>query len=99
MNGLLKFSIEGLTNLYDEALKYQQNYSTSIANLDKEIANLGNNWTSNETGTYEEFVARDNEKKGKLQEADSLMLEFCNKVQTKAKEFEDATMKAKNAFK
>lgn len=98
MNDLLKFSLEEMQTVLEQARKYQASYANAINSLETEIAELGSNWTSRETGTYEAFKAKYDEKIVSLKNANDMMIEFCNQISSKIAEFEDATSAAKNLF-
>jgi len=98
VNTPLQFSIAEMQETYATALKYQETYTNALESLKKEIEHLSNNWVSDETGTYEAFKEKFDEKLVRLEEARDMMKEFCNQLEIKMQEFQDAATTAKNAF-
>lgn len=98
MNNTLKFSIAEMTSIHASAVTYQSAYSDAIESLKTEISVLSNNWKSDETGTYEAFKQKFDEKIGTLELARDMMKEFCDRIESKKNEFEDAATTAKGLF-
>lgn len=98
MNNTLRFTISEMREVHGRASEYYKNYADAIAQLKAEIDALSNNWTSDETGTYQAFKAKFDEKSGTLDEAAGMMNTFCQNLESKMNELDDAATTAKNLF-
>lgn len=94
----VKFSLERMAQLHDEAETYETSFKNSIEEIKSLVETIGTMWTSEETGTYEKFKELFDEKYPKLTEGDDLMKEFCSAVETKMNEFNEAATQSMNLF-
>ena len=94
----LQFTLEEMEGLYSEASALTQQFQAAIENLDSAVKELGVYWTSDETGTYQSFQNLYNTKKQTLVAALDYMKQFCQKVDQKRVDFQDASNKVKNSF-
>ncbi len=94
----LKFTLEEMQATLENAINQTNKYSSAITTIDEAINKLSSSWVSNEIGTYQEFVNKYNEKKGKLTEAAEYMGRFCDKLREKIEEFDSAATAIKNSF-
>lgn len=94
----LKFTLEEMQITLENAVAQTNKYSEAINTIDEAINKLSSSWVSNEVGTYQEFVSKYNEKKGKLYDARDYMVRFCNKLREKINEFSEAATAIKNSF-
>ena len=86
----LQFSLDGMEGLYDEAVGYKNNFKKAMDDLDAAVKELGQYWTSDETGTYQQFQSLYNEKKNLLISAYDYMEKFCAKIESKKNDFKAA---------
>ena len=86
MNDTLSFDIAKLTELLDELNNNYYEYSSSLAELDKEITNLENIWGITNKSIYNDFKEVYKEKKIK------------DNLTNKNDQLVTATEKAKNSF-
>ena len=86
----LQFSLEGMDSLYEEATGYKNQFKAAIDNLDAAVKELSEYWTSEETGTYQQFQTLYNEKKQILTAAYDYMSKFCLKIDEKRADFKAA---------
>ena len=94
----LEFTLSRMQLTKEAAEKCTVAYSNAITELDDTIKKLADDWKSDETGTYEEFVMKYNEKRDKLFDARDYMLKFCAKLDEKIQEFQDSANKIKASF-
>ena len=94
----LSFNINKLKDLYNEALTNLNKCKEAFETVKSEMIKIGDNWTSNETKTYESFKEKFEEKEGKLNEMILLMQEFVNNLSMKINDYESATQKINNSF-
>ena len=93
----LQFTLGDMENLYSEATGYKDKFKAAIENLDAAVKELGGYWSSEETGTYQQFQNLYNEKKAILQEALDYMTKFCIKVDQKRADFKEAADRVNRA--
>ena len=98
MNDTLSFDIAKLTELLDELNNNYYEYSSSLAELDKEITNLENIWGISDKSIYNDFKGVYKEKKIKLVEFESLIKKLIDNLTNKNDQLVTATEKAKNSF-
>lgn len=94
----LQFTLEEMDSLYEEATAYTQQFDAAIQNLDSAVNELSGYWTSEETGTFQEFQNLYKTKRKTLVEAKEYMSKFCAKVAEKRSDFSAAANKVKNTF-
>ena len=94
----LSFNLNKLKDLYNEALNNLNKYKEALETVKSEIIKIGDNWTSSDTGTFEAFKEKFEEKEGRLNEAVTLMQEFVNNLLMKINDYESATQKVNNSF-
>ena len=94
----LKFGLNEMENTLQVALQKTTEYSEAIEAIDANINALGNSLVSKETGIYEELMSKYSEKKQALFEARNHMNKFCNKLNEKIMEFDDASNKIKRSL-
>ena len=76
----LSFDLNKLKDLYNETLNNLNKYKEALEIVKSEIKKIGDNWISNDTGTFETFKEKFEEKEGKLNEAVTMMQEFANNL-------------------
>jgi len=94
----LKFTLEEMQATLTDAQRYTNAYSEAITELDTTIKALSSDWVSTEIGTYEAFVEKYNLKRQKLFDARDYMIKFCNKLNEKIIEFQEAGDSIKSNF-
>ena len=98
MNDTLSFDIAKLTELLDELNNNYYEYSSSLAELDKEITYLENIWGITNKSIYNDFKEVYKEKKIKLVELENLIKKIIDNLTNKNDQLVTATEKAKNSF-
>ena len=98
MNNELSFNLAKLNELYNQALDNLNKYKESLDSVKSEITKIGDNWISTDTGTYEAFKEKFEEKESRLNEAVTLMQEFVNILSLKINDYEAASQKVNNSF-
>ncbi len=96
--GMVNFSLAEMENLYGEAKTCQTAYNDAKNSVKSDVIALSNIWVSNETGTYEEFKAKFDSKLPTLEEANTLMEQFCKKIEEKRSDYQDAANRTINRF-
>ena len=96
--GFLKYTLQDMLNVRDEALQKTQEYGTAVQDLSKAIEEMKAYWESSETGSNEEFTAIFKRSEPDLEKAKEMMLEFCNRMEEKAREFQKAEQKSMDNF-
>lgn len=94
----LTFTLEEMDTLHSQATAYTNQFRAAIENLDSAVSELSGYWTSEETGTYQEFQNLYNTRKKTLLDALEYMNKFCAKIEEKRADFESASNKVKNTF-
>ena len=87
-----------LKDLYNEALNNLNKYKEALETVKNEIIKIGDNWISGDTGTYEAFKEKFEEKEAKLNDAVILMQEFVNNILLKIDAYESATQSVDSSF-
>ncbi len=98
MNNELSFNLAKLNELKSQALDNLNKYKEALDSVKNEITKIGDNWISTDTGTYEAFKEKFEEKEGRLNEAVILMQEFVNNLSIKINEYESATANLNGSF-
>lgn len=98
MTDEISFSLEQMENVYLEAYGYYDIFKNSIDEIDLSIESLGKIWTSNETGTYEQFKQMYKEKYPTLVEAKDMMEQFINVLNQKKEDFQQAANDTISSF-
>ena len=70
----------------------------ALETVKNEIIKIGDNWISGDTGTYEAFKEKFEEKEAKLNDAVILMQEFVNNILLKIDAYESATQSVDSSF-
>lgn len=94
----LSFDLNKLKDLYNEALNNLNKYKEALETVKNEIIKIGDNWISSDTGTYEAFKEKFEEKEAKLNDAVILMQEFVNNILLKIDAYESATQSVGSSF-
>lgn len=98
MNDGVAFTLAQMETLFNDASECQKAYENAVKNLETEVGAMKSFWTSNETGTYEEFKALFDQKLPTLQEANTMMIQFCNKINEKKAAYQEAANRTINMF-
>ena len=98
MADVVRFNLAEMENLHAEASKHEAAFREGIREMDKIVEELSSMWTSNETGTYETFRQLFKEKLPALDEGDNYMKAFCDKVEQKKNDFQNAANRTNSSF-
>ena len=93
----LQFTLSEMENVYSEASGYTKQFKAAVDNLDAAVNELAGYWTSEETGTYQQFQSLYIAKRKILLEAYNNMVRFCTKVEEKKLDFKEAADKVNRA--
>ena len=93
----LQFTLSEMENVYSEASEYTKQFHEAVDNLDAAVKELAGYWTSEETGTYQQFQSLYIAKRKILVEAYNNMSRFCQKVEEKKLDFKEAADKVNRA--
>lgn len=94
----LSFSLEDMRTLASDVATQEKQFKDGVEQIKALVEKIHEIWTSEETGTYEEFKALFDAKYPNLLDGDAMMVEFKNLVERKADDFEDAANRSKAAF-
>lgn len=94
----LGFSLQEMQNTLELATEQTEKYSEAIETLDKCMTELETVLKSNEIKLYEDIMNIYNSKKGELANAKEQMKTFCNTINQKILELDDAADSARANF-
>ena len=94
----LSFDLNKLKDLYNEDLNNINKYKEALETVKNEIIKIGDNWISGDTGTYDAFKEKFEEKEAKLNDAVILMQEFVNNILLKIDAYESAIQSVGSSF-
>ena len=97
MGDNISFKLSGMEDTREEAQNLTNKFGAVMNELNNSVVGLGQVWTSDETGTYETFKQKYDEKKKVLDEAKATMQSFCNKLEEKQGDFQSAAKTINNA--
>ena len=92
------FTLAQMEELHKNSSECEKAYGEAIKSLEEEVNGMTKFWTSAETGTYEEFKTLFDAKLPALKEADTLMQQFCAKIEERKNTYQEAANRTINMF-
>ena len=94
----MSFTLKEMDQVYIEGIEYYHSYKNAIETLKEIIEELPKYWTSEETNTYESFLELFKEKYKLLVEVSDRMNTFCERLNQKKEDLQQASVDAINSF-
>ena len=98
MNDSLAFNSSKIEEVIETMQEACDKYKQDLASLELEIKNLDTIWGNNNQSIWNSFKEKYDEKKPKLENAESMMNELLRELILKQEQLKEATINAKNSF-